>query len=231
MTFSNSTMKWALLVVLLFAAVATLTLTEFDSARLIRDLKQQVTDNYLMVALVFFAINFAIAALNLPGSGMLTIGAGAIFGLTHGSVLVSFSSALGSTVCMFGVRSLFRSWALRKFRRFSESVNKNIEKDGLSYLFMLRLVSIIPAFIINPVFGLSKMPVWQFYMVSQLGMLFPTIIYVNMGASVGDLSEVSISALFTPRVAAALLLLLCVPLLLKYILSALKSNEVPDSAQ
>ena len=65
-------------------------------------------------------------------------------------------------------------------RRYAErlrAINAGIERDGAFYLFTLRLVPLFPFFVINLLMGLTRIRVWTFYWVSQIGMLAGTAVY------------------------------------------------------
>ena len=103
--------------------------------------------------------------------------------------------------------------------------NKGIRENGLSYLFSLRMIPIVPYFVVNPVFGLTTMPVWQFYLVSQLGMLPGAGISVYLGDSVGDLDQITFSTVFTPEIILAFSLLIAFPFIAKRTLRAIRNRR------
>jgi len=130
-------------------------------------------------------------ALSLPGAAVLTIAGGALFGLVTGTVVVSFASSLGATLACLVSRFLLRDWVQEKFGDRLATINAGIEREGLFYLFSLRLVPIFPFFVINLVMGLTGMPLFSFYWVSQIGMLPATIIYVNAGKELAKIDSLS----------------------------------------
>ncbi len=132
-------------------------------------------------ALIFFLIYVAVTGLSLPGAALMTLVAGAIFGIVWGTVIVSFASTIGATLAFLASRFLFRDVVQRRFGRSLVAVNRGVEKDGAFYLFTLRLVPAFPFFVINLVMGLTPIGVLTFFLVSQVGMFAGTVVYVNAG--------------------------------------------------
>lgn len=184
--------------------------------------------NYPLAVVAFFFSYLFIAAINVPGTGALNLSAGVIFGFFEGLVIVSFASAIGATLSLMLARTVLRAWVQRRFARFSARVNRGIDKSGASYLFTLRMIPVVPYFVINPAFGLTQMSVLKFYIVSQLGMLPLATIYVNLGASVGNLQDITFWGVFTPQLIAALLLLLILPLATKFAIARFSRNAEPS---
>ena len=122
-------------------------------------------------ALGFFAIYVAFTALSLPAAALMTLLAGAIFGLFWGVVLVSFASAIGATLALLASRFVLRDWVQARFGAQLRGINRGVEREGAFYLFALRLVPAVPFFLINLAMGLTPIRTWTFYWVSQLGML------------------------------------------------------------
>jgi len=140
---------------------------------------------------LYFCLYVLMASLNVPGAFLMTPAAGVIFGVMAGTAWVSFASTIGATVSFLIARYLLRDSFERRFGAMTERVNRGIREDGAYYLFGLRLVPVIPFFAINPVMGLTRLPTWTFYWVSQLGMLPATVVYVNAGAQLGRIESVS----------------------------------------
>jgi pyruvate/2-oxoglutarate dehydrogenase complex dihydrolipoamide dehydrogenase (E3) component/uncharacterized membrane protein YdjX (TVP38/TMEM64 family) len=173
----------------------------------------------------FFLLYVAGTALSLPGAAsILTLAAGAIFGLLWGTVLVSFASSLGATLAMLAARFLLRDWVQQKFSKQLRAINEGIEKEGGFYLFTLRLIPAVPFFVINVAMGLTPLRVWTFYWVSQLGMLAGTIVFVNAGKQLAQIS--SPAGILSPGLIGAFVLLGIFPLVAKRILDAVKARRV-----
>ena len=107
------------------------------------------------VGLAFFGIYVAVTALSLPGAAILTLAAGALFGLAVGTLIVSFASSLGATLAFLASRYVLRDAIQRRFGDRLKAINEGIAKDGPLYLFTLRLVPVFPFFLVNLLMGLT----------------------------------------------------------------------------
>ena len=210
------------------------------SAFFVFDLHQYLTFDYLLqqkvaldewasqepvfTSLLFFSGYILVAALSLPGAAILTLAAGALFGFSWGTILVSFASTIGATLALLISRFLFHDYVQRRFQRQMQSVNDGVNREGAFYLFTLRLIPVFPFFVINLVMGLTKIRVWTFFWVSQLGMLAGTIVYVNAGTQLARLD--SIQGILSLPLVLSFVLLGLFPLLAKRIIEAVKRNKV-----
>ena len=175
-------------------------------------------------AAVFFAAYVAVTGLSLPGAAILTLAAGAVFGLLWGTVIVSFASTLGATIAFLVSRFLLRDMVQARFGEKLRAVNAGIAKDGAFYLFTLRLVPAFPFFVINLVMGLTPMRTWTFYWVSQLGMLAGTLVYINAGTQLAKID--SLSGILSPGLIASFTLLGVFPLAARKVVEAFKARRV-----
>ena len=175
-------------------------------------------------AVGFFVLYVAVTGLSLPGAAIMTLVAGAIFGLLWGTVLVSFASSLGATLACLASRFLLRAWVQQKFGQYLRAINEGIEKEGGFYLFTLRLIPAIPFFAINLAMGLTPMRAGTFYWVSQLGMLAGTIVYVNAGTQLAAIQ--SPAGILSPGLIGAFVLLGIFPLIAKKIVAVVKARKV-----
>ncbi len=178
--------------------------------------RQAAIEDYRMAypfatAAVFFVIYVAVTGLSLPGAAIMTLAVGAIFGLTQGTLIVSFASTMGATLAFLVSRLLLRDVIQRRFGDRLRAANRGIEKDGAFYLFTLRLVPAFPFFVINLVMGLTPIRTWTFYWVSQVGMLAGTVVYVNAGTQLSRID--SLSGILSPGLIASFTLLGVFPLL------------------
>ncbi|ROQ92095.1 VTT domain-containing protein [Desulfosoma caldarium] len=165
----------------------------------------------LRAVAAFSAVYIPVIALNLPGAVVLGLAAGAIFGTLAGILVVSFASSIGATLACLLSRYLLRDWVHRRFGDKLKRVDAGIQEEGAFYLFALRLMPIIPFFVINMVMGLTPMRLRTFYWVSQLGMLPGTAVFVNAGSQLGQIE--SPGQILSPRLLLSLALLGIFPLL------------------
>jgi len=172
----------------------------------------------------YFVVYVAVTALSLPGAAIMTLAGGAIFGLLAGTVIVSFASSIGATLAFLASRYVLRDSVQSRFGARLADINKGIEKDGAFYLFTLRLVPLIPFFVINLVMGLTRMKAGVFYLASQLGMLAGTLVYVNAGTQLARIE--SLSGILSPGLIGSFVLLGVFPLIARKIVDAIQGRKV-----
>jgi len=223
----------AILVILFFVFGLNqyLTLDYFNQQK--AGITEYHLNNPLPTALIYFAIYVLVTGLSLPGAALLTLVGGAIFGLWWGVLIVSFASTIGATIAFLVSRFLLQDWVQSTFAKHIKPINAGIEKEGALYLFTLRLVPVFPFFVINLVMGLTKIKTLTFFVVSQVGMLAGTFVYVNAGTQLGQLE--SLSGILSPGLLFSFVLLGIFPLLAKRIVAFFKARAVlknypkPDS--
>ncbi|EHK3526713.1 FAD-dependent oxidoreductase [Escherichia coli] len=186
-------------------------------------LNHWVVNRPLLSGCLFFLLYVLITALSLPGAVLMTLLAGALFGLTVGTLLASFASTLGATLALLMSRFLLRGWIQQRFARRLMAIDTNIHQGGASYLFALRLVPIFPFFLINLAMGLTRLPVSTFWWVSQLGMLPGTLVYVNAGRALGQLE--SLTDIISPGIIGAFVLLGLLPLISRRVINHLNARK------
>ena len=142
-----------------------------------------------LVGGVFFALYVGTVGLSLPFAVPLSLAAGALYGRWYGTLFVSFASTTGAVLAFLGSRYLFRDAVQRRFGNRLQALNRGVQQDGAWYLLTLRLQPIVPFWLINIGMGLTSMHVVTYWVVSQIGMLPGTFIYVNVGASAGEIAE------------------------------------------
>jgi uncharacterized membrane protein YdjX (TVP38/TMEM64 family) len=173
--------------------------------------REWVNENVLTASLAYLGLYILVAALSLPGAAAFTLLGGAVFGLWLGVLLVSFASSVGATLAFLLSRTLFANIVNVKFGKYLNKINAGVDREGAFYLFTLRLIPAVPFFVVNLVFGLTKIKVWTFYWVSQIGMFAGTIVFVNAGAQLGAVEELSVAGVLTPSILGAFVLLAIFP--------------------
>jgi pyruvate/2-oxoglutarate dehydrogenase complex dihydrolipoamide dehydrogenase (E3) component/uncharacterized membrane protein YdjX (TVP38/TMEM64 family) len=181
-------------------------------------------ENTLLAIGAYMGVYIISTALSLPGAALLTLLGGALFGLVTGTILVSFSSTIGATLAFLVSRLLLRDVVQGKFGHYLKSFNDGIKKDGAIYLFTLRLIPAVPFFVINLVMGLTPMKTVQFFIVSQVGMLAGTIVFVNAGTQLAQIE--TLSGILSPEIIFSFVLLGIFPLLAKKLVTFFKGRKV-----
>ena len=172
----------------------------------------------------YFVLYVAVTALSLPGAAIMTLAGGAIFGLWVGTLVVSFASTTGATLAFLSSRYVLRDSVKARFGTRLAEIDKGIATDGAFYLFTLRLVPLIPFFVINMVMGLTAMRVAVFSGVSQLGMLAGTLVFVNAGTQLAKVE--SLRGILSPGLLGSFVLLGLFPLIAKKIVAAVRARKV-----
>ncbi|MFM2400048.1 MAG: Mercuric reductase, partial [Pseudomonadota bacterium] len=216
------------LIVLLIAAFFVFDLGRFFSLQYLKDSQasfgQLYAQNPLLIIGSFLAIYIAVTALSLPGAAIMTLAGGAIFGFWVGLLVVSFASSIGATLAFLVSRYVLRDSVQSKFGARLAEIDKGIQKEGAFYLFTLRLIPVVPFFVINLLMGLTKMKAATFYWVSQLGMLAGTAVYVNAGTQLAKIE--SLKGILSPALLGSFVLLGLFPLIAKKIVDFFKGRKV-----
>lgn len=180
-------------------------------------------DHRLLTVAGYMLMYILVTALSLPGAVIMTLAGGALFGLWTGLILVSFASTIGATLAFLASRFLLKESIQNRFGDKLTAINQGIEQDGAFYLFTLRLVPVFPFFIINLVMGLTPIRTRTFYLVSQLGMLPGTLVYVNAGTQLAKIE--SASGILSPGLLLSFALLGIFPLLAKKVVAMIKKRN------
>jgi uncharacterized membrane protein YdjX (TVP38/TMEM64 family) len=181
---------------------------------------------------VAFGLYVLIVGLSLPGASILTPLVGWFFGLGRGIVFASFAATAGATCAMLLSRYVLRDLVRQRFGERLAAVDQALEREGAWYLFALRLVPAVPFFAINLMMGLTRMRVWTFWWVSQLGMLPGTCVFVYAGASVPTIEQLSRSSrsILSWKLAFALTAVGLLPLGLRYLVQHVRGSKTTEGA-
>lgn len=176
------------------------------------------------VAAVYFVVYVLATALSIPGAVIITLAGGAVFGLWQGLLLVSFASSIGATLAFLASRFVLRDWVESRFGQRLADINAGVDKEGGFYLFTLRLIPAVPFFLINLLMGLTRMKTGTFYVVSQIGMLAGTAVYVNAGTQLAQLD--SVQGILSPVLLGSFVLLGIFPWLARRVVAAIQKRKV-----
>lgn len=180
-------------------------------------------DHPFLIIALFFLIYVAATAASVPGAAVLTLAAGALFGLVTGTIVVSFASTIGATLAFLASRTVLRDTVERRFGDRLAAVNAGLERDGAFYLFTLRMIPVFPFFMVNLVMGLTRIRTWTYAWVSQVGMFFGTIVFVNAGTQLARID--SLSGIVSPAVLASFAALGVAPWFAKGVIAWFKRRK------
>ena len=221
------------LLLIAFIAIAIAVFVGFDLGRFttLAEVKSRQGEFLAMVrerpvfsAVIFSLVYVVAAALSLPGAAViLTLLAGALFGLVWGTVLTSFASSVGATLAFLSSRYLLRDMVQARFPGRIEAIDEGVRRDGGFYLFSLRLIPIFPFFLVNLLMGLTPIRTATFYVASQLGMLAGTLVYVNAGTELARLN--SLRGILSPTLIASFAVLGLFPLFARKVVDLLAARR------
>lgn len=227
---TSTVWRWALLLALAIVvawalqsgAADALTLENLKARQ--AELTAWVSAHPWRAAGLFFVAYVAVTAVSIPGAAVMTLAAGALFGLLAGTLLVSFASAIGATLAFLTARFVLRDSLRARYGERLKKIDAGIERDGAFYLFTLRLVPVFPFFLINLLSGLTSIRLRTFYWVSQLGMLAGTLAYVYAGTQLARIE--SLRDVLSPGLIGAFVLLGVLPLLARSFMRWLAARRV-----
>ncbi len=220
-----------LLLLLIVPAIAAFFVFDLGAYLTLANLKARqaglsafVEANPVAAAAAFFLLYVAVTALSLPGAAILTLAAGAIFGLWEGTLIASFASTIGASLAFLSSRYLLRDWVKARFGDRIAAIDRGIARDGAFYLLTLRLIPAFPFFLINLAMGLTAMRLLTFALVSQAGMLLGTLVFVNAGTQLAAIE--STRDILSPALLGSFVLLGLFPLLAKALVGGWKRRLV-----
>ena len=153
--------------------------------------EQKVNQNYNYCLIFFFTIYLLVAALSLPLATSLSLLIGALFNFLDAVFIISLGASLGATLSFLIARHTLKNYLEKKYNTQFEKINKGIEENGIFYLFFLRVFPVFPFFLINILFGITKIPIMNFFLVSLVGMLPGIFLYVNAGSQLSKVNTLN----------------------------------------
>jgi uncharacterized membrane protein YdjX (TVP38/TMEM64 family) len=223
-------MKKAILVLVLLGAIVAYFLFDLGQILSLENFKASQADivaakdaNPVLYIAGFFILYVAVTGLSIPGAAIMTLIAGALFGVVVGTIIVSFASTLGASLAFLSARFVLREWVQGKFGERLRAIDEGLEKDGAFYLFTLRLIPVFPFFVINLLMGLTRIKTGTFFWVSQLGMLPATIVFVNAGTQISRIE--STAGLLSPMLIASFVALALFPWVAKGLVALVQRSR------
>jgi uncharacterized membrane protein YdjX (TVP38/TMEM64 family) len=139
-----------------------------------------------------FAAGYAVATVAMVPGSLLTLAAGAVFGLGTGFVTVFIGASTGATLAFLVSRYVARSWVEQKLEGHDRfvSIDRAIGRQGLKIAVLLRLSPLFPFNLLNYALGLTRISLGD-YVLAHLGMLPGTLLYVYYGRLAGAVAEIA----------------------------------------
>ena len=180
-----------------------LTLSSLKANR--ESLEALRTAHAFLFPAVFVLIYIVQTAFSLPGAAILSLAAGAIFGVLQGTLFVVSGATVGAVLAFLVSRTLLRDWVVKKFGGRMEGIDRGLRENGLSYLLFLRLVPAFPFFLVNLACGVTGLPLRTYALGTLFGIMPGSLVFVNAGASLAAIENLSQVA--SPRVLGSFALL------------------------
>ncbi len=179
-----------------------------------------VEANALLANAAFFALVF-LTALVLPGALVLSIAGGFLFGVIHGVILINIGATTGA-VFAFWLSRLFIGRTLQEhYASRLNTLNNELKTHGYSYLLVLRIVPIMPFFMVNYLAGLTRIKPWTFIWTTSLGLFPGSLVFAYAGRQASEIN--SPNEILSTRMIAAMVLLAfaaLLPVVVKYVKKA-----------
>ena len=183
-----------------------------------------VNNNPVYSRFLFFISYVIFAGLSFPFlPSILTVAAGALFGILEGVILVSFASTIGACICFLISRYLLSDFINNRFIKIKFFVFEKFRENGHWYLLSLRLIPTISFILINLIMGILPISLKKFYYISQLGMLPATIIYVNAGSEIAKINN--INDVMSLSLLMSFILIAIFPFFIKWLINYLNVNK------
>jgi len=220
---------WVLIALsVLIGLFFALDLERFFSLDVLREqhatLHQAYQAEPLFIIGIYAATYIVMAALSLPGAVVMTLAGGALFGLWIGVPVVLLSATIGAMLAFWVARYALRDIVQRRFGDRMEAINRGLERDGVFYLFSLRLVPAFPFFLINLLMGLTTIQSATFFWVSLAGMLAGTTVYVNAGTQLAAITN--LSDILSPLLIGSFVLLALFPWMARWGIERVKARRL-----
>ena len=187
---------WRLLLLVAVVATAVVLALSFDVKEQLGGIlkwMENTRESFGMLAfiLVFVGVYILACVMFVPGS-IITLGAGAIVGVTWGTVAVSIGSTLGASAAFFIGRTIGRGWIAAKLAdkpRFKQ-IDEAVGQQGFKIVLLTRLSPLFPFNLLNYAYGTTKVRFRDYLLASFLGMLPGTVMYVYVGSTIQDIARI-----------------------------------------
>lgn len=184
-----------LIVFLLILGTGVFLFLRFDIPMLLRTVMSWIESQGVAGALVFVAIYIVATVFFIPGS-ILTLGAGAVYGVVMGTVWVSIASTLGAFAAFLTGRYVARDWVAAKTEQYPRfrAIDQAVRREGWKIVFLTRNSPLFPFNLSNYAYGLTAVPAGGYLLASWIGMLPGTVMYVYLGSLAASVATMGSSA-------------------------------------
>lgn len=235
MSHNNSLKKLPLLLLfILLATVCYFHLWTYLNVNVLASYHEKLAiyvKNNLLVSISLFCLIYVFVVICLiPGGVILTILAGFLFGNWLGSFIVLVSASLGAVALVFIVRLGLGDFVHKKMGQKLQFMEQAFQRNAFFYILSLRLLPIIPFFLINLAVGVFNIRIRDFFWATFLGISPATLIYANIGTNLAELlksNNLSLHSLISVNILIGLFFLALLSLLPIFI-KKIKRNRLDN---
>lgn len=178
-----------LIFVYLSGALDNLNLQYFQDRKL--DFQAYTAEHPILSALVFCLSYIAAVAFSLPIATLLTLLGGFLFGLWWGTLLVITSATIGACILFTAARTSIGQTLRQKAGELYKRIETNMRENAVSYMLFMRLVPLFPFFLVNIVPALFNVSLRSFALTTFFGIIPGSMIYINVGQQLGDITSLN----------------------------------------
>ena len=233
-SFKRNMLRGFLAVVLVYLAIYLVQMV--DARYLLRVTLLRIRDLGVWAPFWFILI-YILACLTFFPGFILTMGAGILWGVVEGTLYVSIGATLGAACAFLISRHLARQWVIKKFSRNPKfrAIDDAVASEGWKIVGLTRLSPVFPFIPMNFVFGLTKIPFWQFFFTTWVGILPICALFAYLGWLLGDIAALGTQPVaegktkwFVSGISIALTVI--VSILLTRIARKALASRIPDEA-
>lgn len=159
----------------------------FENLKQHRNALREFVDAHYAISLISFFVVYITTAFFLPGAIALSIVAGFLFGTWTGALSVIAGATMGALLSFLSARYLVRDFIQERFETYLKGFNREISAHGQNYLFFLRIVPIMPFFVVNYLAGITLISPLAFTLTTLAGMTPGAFVFAFAGKEIGSI--------------------------------------------
>jgi uncharacterized membrane protein YdjX (TVP38/TMEM64 family) len=177
----------------------------FENLKQNREMLQHFVNEHYMGSVFIFILIFMSTAFIIPGAIIISVAGGLFYGVLLGMLYINIGSTVGATMAFLTARYLIGQWVQKKYHVQMETFNREIDRHGTNYLVTLRIVPVLPFFMVNYLAGLTRISTKKFFLTTAIGMIPGSLIYSFAGQQFSEVT--SPEDITSPGLIIALMLL------------------------
>lgn len=180
-----------LLLIILFVFLVLAGAKYFHVQELLKRVLSWVADLGPWGPFFYMVIYILACVFFIPGS-ILTLGAGVLFGVVKGSIIVSVAATVGATCAFLVGKYLARDWVAKKIQanpKF-QAIDEAVAREGWKIVGLTRLSPVFPFNLLNYAYGLTRVSLRDYFFASWIGMIPGTVMYVYIGSLAGEIAKI-----------------------------------------